>query len=320
MYWADQADKKAKELLIESRNGMNLTEDQIEEIDGILSARLKLGQSIHHIFVTAQDELYISEKTAYTLLHSGKLTARPIDAPRIIRMKPRKSKREVKVDKKCRIGRTYDDFQEYLKTHPDISVLEGDTVEGRKGGKCILTLTWRVMDFQIGFIRDHNNSASVTAIVNALYETLGYELFHKVFPDVWLLDNGTEFSNPKEIEKYGILVFYCDPGHPEQKGACENTHSHVRRILPKGSSFDDLDQGFVDHMFSHINSLIRKKLNDHTAYDVFSSICPADLDIEDMLHIHKIDPKEVKLIPSLVKEYYSSHPSAQANEREEEES
>ena len=47
-------------------------------------------------------------------------------------------------------------------------------------------------------LRDHNNSASVTLIVNQLYETLGFEMFHKVFPSVWLLDNGSEFSDPAD--------------------------------------------------------------------------------------------------------------------------
>ena len=180
MYFAGQADELSIKLRSESRSGMNLSEDEVKELDGIISPRIKMGQSIHHIFATSQDELYICERTAYTLLHSGMISARPIDAPRIVRMSPRKTKPQVKVDKKCRVGRTYEDLQAYLADHPDTAILEGDTVEGKKGGKCILTLTWKSMDFQIGFLRDHNNSASVTAIVDSLYERFGCDLFHKV--------------------------------------------------------------------------------------------------------------------------------------------
>ena len=306
LYRADEADRSSREMRRESRTGMNLTEGELSEIDSILSPRLRLNQSIHHIFATSQDELTISEKTAYTLLHSGLLTARPIDAPRIVRMSPRKTRKQVKVDKKCRIGRTYEDFKKYMEEHPDNDVLEGDTVEGRKGGKCLLTLTRRSLDFQIGFLRDHNDSASVTVIVDNLYQKLGDEAFHKVFPDVWLLDNGSEFSNPAAIEKYGIRVFYCDPGSPFQKGACENTHEHIRRVLPKGTSFDDLDQGFFDFLFSNINAIARKKLNDHSAYDLFSSMYAADTDIVSKLNIQYIDPKLIELQPSLIKKYYAS--------------
>ena len=76
-------------------------------------------------------------------------------------------------------------------------VLQGDSVEGRKGGKVILTLTWTNIDFQLGFIREHNDSASVTAIFEHLYKTLGEELFHEVFPPVCLLDYAEKNTIPK---------------------------------------------------------------------------------------------------------------------------
>ena len=214
-------------------------------------------------------------------------------------MRPRKRKSvEKKVDRSCRIGRTYDDFLRYMDKHPDEPVLEGDTVEGVKGGKCILTLTWRQWSFQIGFLRDHNNSESVTQIINSLYESLGCDKFHQVFPSVWLFDNGSEFSDPKEIEKFGVLVFYCDPSSPYQKGCCEVTHEYVRRILPKGTSFDDLDQGFIDYMYSHINSERRKKLNNLSPFEAFSSVLGKDV-IEKYFCIRWIDPRFVQLNQSL---------------------
>ena len=82
---------------------------------------------------------------------------------------------------------------------------------------------------------------------NAIERVLGAKTFNKLFP-VILTDNGSEFSNPKEIEYRDAVpslrtkVFYCDPSSPYQKGACEVNHELIRRILPKGSSFDDLTQ------------------------------------------------------------------------------
>lgn len=312
LYLADKADSMSAAIRSECRQGMNLTEDELHEIDQLLSERLLLGQSLHHIFCSSPDVITICEKTAYTLLHSGLISARPIDTPRMVRMSPRKAKKNIKVDKKCRINRKHTDFLHYLEENPDTDVLEGDTVEGRKGGKCILTLTLKSIDFQIGFLRDHNNSASVTAIVDFLYASLGDELFHLVFPDVWLLDNGSEFSNPTEIEKYGIRVFYCDPSKPYQKGTCENTHSFIRRVLPKGTSFDDLDQDFLDLMFSHINALKRKKLKDHSPFDLFSSLLAGHMDeISKAIHIQYIHPTLVELKPSLVRSYFDAQTSPQ---------
>ena len=72
-------------------------------------------------------------------------------------------------------------------------------------------------------------------------------------------------------------VFYCDPGAPYQKGACEVNHGLIRRILPKGSSFDGLTQEDVFLMMDHINSYKRKKLNNRSPYDAFSFYHGEDL-------------------------------------------
>ena len=95
--------------------------------------------------------------------------------------------------------------------------------------------------------------------------------------------------------------------------------SHIRRVLPKGTSFDNLDQGFFDFLFSNINAIAiaRKKLNNHSAYDMFSSMYGDDLDIEKIFRIYWIDPKDVELNRSLVKTYYDSHPTESANSRED---
>ncbi len=62
-------------------------------------------------------------------------------------------------------------------------------------------------------------------------------------------DNGSEFSNPSAIEldlqgNQRTRIFYCDPQAPYQKGAAENNHSLIRRIIPKGTSLDCFTQGY----------------------------------------------------------------------------
>ena len=305
-YYAIEANNMATTLRKESRSGFNLTEEELHGIDSLLSDRIKLGQSIHHIFSTSKDELTISERQAYILVNSGLISARPIDMPRTVRMRPRKKKsKELKVDKNCRINRTYDDYLKYMEEHSDETILEGDTVEGIKGGKCILTLSWPNWSFQIGILREHNNSSSVTEIVDNFYNKLGDKLFHKIFPSVWLLDNGSEFSNPKAIEKYDIKVFYCNPSSPYQKGFCENNHEHIRKVLPKGTSFDNLDQGFFDFLFSNINSFVRKKLNDQTPFDLFSLVLKDDSILSNAFNIKRIEADKVELKPSLLQKYKS---------------
>ena len=89
--------------------------------------------------------------------------------------------------------------------------------------------------------------------------------------------NGSEFSNPKVIE-YGTEkftghrtnVFYYDAGSPYKKGTIEFNHELIRRILPKGSSFNHLTRENISLMMNHINSYKRKKLNNRSLYETFS--------------------------------------------------
>ena len=58
-----------------------------------------------------------------------------IDLPRKVRYRVRKKKKPVRVDKKCRTGRTYDDYKVFIAANPDTNTVEMDTVEGRKGAR-----------------------------------------------------------------------------------------------------------------------------------------------------------------------------------------
>lgn len=82
-----------------------------------------------------------SERTLYTYINNGLFTARNIDMPRTIRMRPRKNvSAKLKVDKSCRIGRDFQSFRKYMSEHPDVSGRQLDSVEGVKGGAVLLTV------------------------------------------------------------------------------------------------------------------------------------------------------------------------------------
>lgn len=182
---------------------------------------------------------------------------------------------QFKVDRGCRIGRSYADFQKYLREHPETNIVQMDSVIGHVGGKCLLTIHFVETSFMLAFLWDANTSVSVIEIINLLDKVLGVKTFSQLFP-VILTDNGSEFSNPKEIEHRDTIpcnrmkVFYCDPSAPYQKGACEVNHELIHRILPKGNSFDELTQWDIFLMMNHINSYKRKKLNNRSPYEVFS--------------------------------------------------
>jgi len=184
-----------------------------------------------------------------------------------------------------------------------IQAVEMDSVLGRIGGKVLLTLMFKNCDFMLAFLRERNTSQSVIDVFNDLNSLLGTSCFMSLFPAL-LADNGSEFSNPKAIEFDGdgirrTWLFYCDPYSSFQKPSVELNHEFIRKILPKGKSFDHLTQPDINLMMSHINSYSREKLGDKSPFDVFGFIY--GLDTLDKLGIFRVEPNDILLKPSLLK-------------------
>ena len=258
LYEAKSAQKEYEATRSESRQGFAVTSAELDRIDRIISPLIKQGQSIYQICVNNADEIMLDERTIYNYVDAGLLSVGNIDLPRKVRYKARGKKPSVRVDKQCHLGRTYEDFLEYTAANPDTPVVEIDSVEGRKGGKVLMTVFFRNSNLMLAFLRDRNSARSVTEVFEWLYETLGHEQYCRLFPII-LTDRGSEFTDPVSIEctKFGEIrsrVFYRDPQRSDQKGGCEVTHEFIRRVLPKGTSFDHLQQSDILRMMSHINS------------------------------------------------------------------
>jgi len=274
LYSATDAQTMAEKNISESRRGVFAAEHELAMLNELVTPLILQGHSVHQIYVNNVDNLMCSEKTLYNYIDNGFFDARNIDLPRKVRYRPRKKKREFKVDKGCYIGRNYMDYQQFLSKNPNAHTVQMDSVIGAVGGKVLLTVHFPETSLMLAFLRNTNTSQSVIDIFDRLYMTLGRDLFEKLFP-VILTDRGSEFSNPAAIEKSpdGIRrtnVFFCDPNAAYQKGSLEVNHELIRRVLPKGTSFDNLEQADIDRMMNHINSYRRKKLGNKTPYEAFA--------------------------------------------------
>ena len=298
------AHKNYRDLLEQSREGANITQDELLDINAVLAGAVRNGQSIHHVMTHNPDNFTVSEKTVYRYVAGGLLAVKNGDMPRVCMLKPRRSKPvEHKVDSKCRIGRTHVDFQNLLSEHPETPVVEMDSVIGRIGGKVLLTIYFRHSAMLFAFLRDRNTSQSVLDCFDWLWsdEGAGRDLFLLIFA-VILTDNGSEFSNPSAIEfaqgVHRTRVFYCDACASWQKGGIERDHELLRSILPKGTPFDDLTQDDINLALSHINSYSRPSRGDKSPYDLFAFCYGTEL--LDKLGIRKIAPNDIILKPSLL--------------------
>lgn len=300
-YQASGAYTEYREVLSESRSGISLSEDEINHLDGLISPLIMRGQSLNHICANNRDSIMVSKSTLYRLVDYSLFSARNIDLPRKVRYKPRRHKKSFKVDKACRIGRTFEDFQRFTKEHPQLPLTEMDSVEGKKGGKVLLTIHFVKSELMLAFIRNSNDSQSVIDVIDRLYLELGPDIFMTLMP-ILLGDNGSEFSNPSALEfdkqeNRRTYVFYCDPSAPYQKGSAERNHEFIRLFIPKGESMDAFQQEDITLMMNHINSYSRGSLGNKCPYEVFSFLYGED--ILKQLGCTRIPANEVTLNPSI---------------------
>lgn len=301
-YYIPQKAQDAYELTLrESRSGLCLNEEEVKNLDALFSPLLMKQQSIHHICANHQDSVMVSESTIYRMIDYNLFEARNIDLPRKVRFKPRKKKKIFKVDKSCRIGRSYEDFKKFCASHPDSPVVEMDSVEGKKGGKVLLTIHFTKAECMLAFLRNANDSQSVIDAFERIYLEAGPDVFARLFP-VILGDNGSEFSNPSAIEhdKQGnkrTSIFYCDPSAPFQKGSAERNHEFIRMFIPQGCSFDSFTQQDISLMMNHINSYGRKSLADKSPYEMMQFLYGEN--ILKLLNCERIAPDEVTLNSSI---------------------
>lgn len=302
-YRATTAQRQYKTVLVESRTGLNITEKELEALDSIVSPLVLQGQSIYMILQN-HPEIAQSEKTLYNYIASGALSVGNLDLPKKVKYKPRKSNDSEIDDSGIYEGRTYKDFQSYIKEFPDTKITETDTVLGCEGSKkVLLTLHYCAPDFMMAFLLDSKEAANVTAIFDAINKAIGTYLFCKTMPLI-LTDRGSEFKRPDALEcgTDNVLrtsIYYCDPLASWQKPHCEKNHEYIRKICPKGKSFDRLTQKDVNLMMSHINSSCRESLGGLTPFDLAKRMLPYEL--LDFFKLKEIPADEVILTPDLLK-------------------
>ncbi len=302
-YRAKVAQANYKDVLVSSREGIGISDTELNTLDELISPLIRKGQSIAHIFSNHKHEIECSERTLYNYFEMNAFTARNIDLPRKVRYKPRK---KVKVPKKCgayRVGRTYEDFNAYLDSNLGTSVVEMDTVIGRKGGKVLLTLFFRNCSLMIAILLDAGTQECVLSAINTIYDAIGDTAFKASFPII-LTDNGAEFQSPATLENDGegnarTKIFYCEPMASYQKPHIEKNHEYIRYVLPKGKSFDQLTQAKVTLMINHVNSTSRTSLNRQTPFKLAELLLPESL--LESLSLKMIPPDEVHLKPALLK-------------------
>lgn len=150
--------------------------------------------------------------------------------------------------------------------------LEADTVIGKPGGPCLVTLVDRKTRFLYGRLAAKCTHPCVEAALMEILTSLPPELRRSITPD-----RGSEFRCHGRItQALGVPFYFPLPHQPWQRGTNENTNGLLREYFPKGFDFREVDDEALQEVVSKLNTRPRKCLN-------WSS--PAEAHSKLMLHL-----------------------------------
>lgn len=243
-YISNQAQSAADKRRSDSRSKPRVEGHRLEQIDEIVSPLVLKGQPLTHIFAEHAKEIGVSQRTHYNYIDSGILSIKNIDLRRKVIYRSRRkkgNKSEAFMNQEFRKDRGYDDFCRYVESHPNIPVVEMDTVQGTHvQGKRLLTMIFTQNNIMLMLLIRAGKADTVVKMFDMLTALLGVERFSRLFPII-LTDNGGEFKHTMEMEyttdgEQRSRLFYCDPQASWQKPHVEKNHEYIRYVLPKGTS------------------------------------------------------------------------------------
>ncbi len=299
-YKAREAHDEYKLRVSECRIGLHYSDQEQIILNERLCPLIIKSKSVYHAIIAINKEfdMNFNKWTIYWQIKKNYLPIKSSDLPRSRRKKKEKVDTSYKRDIK---DHTYEDYQNYKLLNNNAIEMQMDTVEGIKENNAPVLLTLEIVDINFLFIFkiDSQTKEEVIKKLNSFKDLIGQDIFDKL-TEILLTDNGKEFYIGEEILvlSSNIHLFYCHPYSSFEKGSIENNHELIRRIIPKGVSLKPYTQNDFNLICSHVNSLIREKLNERCPFDLIDQYIPLDKIKE--LGLCKINPLDVSLIPELL--------------------
>lgn len=313
-YKPDLAHNEYIETLVDSRQGVDLTTDDVKKMADVVQPLIAQGQSPYQI-IQNHPELGITERTLYNYIENGVFLIVGISQMDLRRQvnrkqpKPKKNALKKRQDRKHLKGRTYNDYLSYIDEHPEANVVQMDTVyNDGSNGPFIQTFKFIKYGFMFALYHDSKTAEDMVNGMDILNEILGNELFN-FEAEVTLTDRGSEFVNAERLESredstLRTRLFYCDAMQSQQKGSLENNHIELRYLLPKETDLRTLgltDQKKLNLALSHINSAPKEKLNGKSPIELMEFLLPQLWKKFNEFGIMKIEKDAITLKPFLLK-------------------
>lgn len=218
-------------------------------------------------------DISISYNTIYRAIYAGLLEEKKLESGQrgVIRKlrqrgKTRHTKNHVEKRGKISITNNLEDRPQLANDRKRLGDWEADTVLGKTGKACLVTLTDRKSRFLLCSRIERKNSFFVR---DAMIQILKNQPLESITPD-----RGKEFSRHKEVsESLNNVEFYWPlPSHPWDRGTNENTNGLLREYFPKNEDITLLSEKYIKEKIDVLNKRPRKCLGWKSPYEIYYNV------------------------------------------------
>lgn len=214
----------------------------------------------------------ISTTSIYRAIHYGILKVKKKDTRRMLKFEKKNSEKYDKPNSSSKRENSIELRPESINTREEFGHYEIDTVVGSsKGNKaCLLTITERKTRFELIFRLNSKTSEEITKAFINLKNLLKND-FDKVFKS-FTADNGTEFSNYKEIIKYvKSMIYFAHPYSSYERASNEKNNGMIRYFIKKGEDISKYSEIQINDIANWMNDYPRKLFDYSTSKEEFIS-------------------------------------------------
>ena len=143
---------------------------------------------------------------------------------------------------------------------------EADTVAGKKGSACLLTLTDRRSRYLLAAMIQSKSTAAVNEKLIELLGTLPETAVRSITPD-----RGCEFAKYETVSAslHNVVFYFPPPYSPWARGTNENTNGLIREFLPKHTTMEGIPEDYVSAFVDSMNMRPRKCLGWRSPAEIF---------------------------------------------------
>lgn len=138
---------------------------------------------------------------------------------------------------------------------------EADTVMGKGGKTCLVTLVDRMSRYLLCGRSEARRTKEVNAV---MFQCLKGQPVYTVTPD-----RGLEFAAYEILQEAmpGVTFYFPPPRHPQDRGTNENTNGVLREYFPKGTDLLQYTEKYIQKAVNELNHRPRKCLGYKIPYE-----------------------------------------------------